>query len=75
MKKLLSNLGFYEVWLQQNVGNVDIFLILAKQRLKDNLVKNGVKNFISRPELYFIDLKHCSLRPLIPTKTPDGIFC
>ena len=25
VKKLLSNLGFYEVWLQQNVGDVDIF--------------------------------------------------
>ena len=39
MKKLLSNLGFYEVWLQQNVCDVDIFLILAKQRLKDNFVQ------------------------------------
>ena len=39
VKKLLSNLGFYEVWLQQNVGDVYIFLILAKQRLKDNFVQ------------------------------------
>ena len=39
VKKLLSNLGFYEVWLQQNVGDVDIFLILAKQRLKDSFVQ------------------------------------
>ena len=40
VKKSLSNLGFYEVWLQQNVGDVDIFLILAKQRFKDNFVQN-----------------------------------
>ena len=32
VKQLISNLGFSEVWLQQNVGDVDIFLILAIKR-------------------------------------------
>jgi hypothetical protein len=32
VKKLLSELGFYEVWLNQGVGNNDIFLSLFKQR-------------------------------------------
>ena len=36
IKKLLSNLGFYQVWLQQNVGDIDILLTLAKQRLRYN---------------------------------------
>ena len=39
VKKLLSNLGFYQVWLQQNVGDIDIFLTLAKQRLRDNFIQ------------------------------------
>ena len=54
VKKLLSNLGFYEVWLQQNVGDVDIFLILAKQRLKDSFVQkwNQELNQSSRAIFY-----------------------
>ena len=54
VKKLLSNLGFYEVWLQQNVGDVNIFLILAKQRLKDNFVQkwNEELNQSSRAIFY-----------------------
>ena len=36
IKKLLSNLGFSQVWLQQNVGDIDILLTLAKQRLRYN---------------------------------------
>ena len=54
VKKLLSNLGFYEVWLQQNVCDVDIFLILAKQRLKDNFVQkwNQELNQSSRAIFY-----------------------
>ena len=37
VKKLLANLGFYEVWLQQNVGDVaSIFLSIVRQRLHDN---------------------------------------
>ena len=54
VNKLLSNLGFYEVWLQQNVGDVDIFLIRAKQRLKDNFVQkwNEELNQSSRAIFY-----------------------
>ena len=44
VKKLLLNLGFYEVWLHQSLGDVNIFLILAKQPFKDNFVQNGIKN-------------------------------
>ena len=39
LKSLLSELGFYEVWLAQNVGNTDIFLSVFKQRLNDNFIQ------------------------------------
>ena len=29
-----------DVWIQQNVGNVNIFLSLVKQRLSDNFIQN-----------------------------------
>ena len=40
VKRLLSNLGFYEVWLQQNVGDVKVFLSVVKERLQDNFIQN-----------------------------------
>ena len=52
VKNLLAELGFYEVWLQQNVGDHDFFffffLVLFKQRVKDNFIQLwiGVKRFI-----------------------------
>jgi len=35
LKNLLSTLGFYEVWLAESVGNVDVFIHVFKQRLLD----------------------------------------
>ena len=54
VKKLLSNLGFYQVWLQQNVGDIDIFLAHAKQRLRDNFIQkwNEELNQSSRAIFY-----------------------
>jgi hypothetical protein len=40
MINVLFVLGFHGVWLQQNVGNADIFQELVKQRLKDNFFQN-----------------------------------
>ncbi len=40
VRNLLSELGFYHVWLAQGVGNVNSFLIAFKQRLHDNFVQN-----------------------------------
>ena len=67
VKKLLANLGFYEVWLQQSVGDDGIFLSLVKQRLKDNFVQNGMKNLISRLEPYFTEALQISNLALIWT--------
>ena len=35
IRELLSNAGFYEIWLNQGVGHVKIFLKTLKQRLVD----------------------------------------
>ncbi len=39
VKTLLSNLGFYNVWLNQGVGDVDVFISVFKQRLTDNFIQ------------------------------------
>ena len=33
VKHLLCNFGFREVWLQQNVGDIKVFLSMFKQRI------------------------------------------
>lgn len=40
LRDLLCNLGFMHVWQQQNVGNINIFLSLVKQRLTDTFIQN-----------------------------------
>ena len=40
VKNTLSNLGFYNVWLAQGVGNINNFLHILKDRLKDCFVQN-----------------------------------
>ena len=40
LQHLLSSLGFYEVWLAQGVGNVNAFVRVFEQRLRDNNVQN-----------------------------------
>ena len=40
VRNLLSELGFYEVWVKQGVGNYNLFLSLLKQRLTDAFVQN-----------------------------------
>lgn len=54
VKNLLGNLGFHEVWLQQNVGNPNAFLAILKQRLKDNFIQkwNAEINESSRAIFY-----------------------
>ena len=42
VRNLLAELGFYEVWIQQGVGNYNVFISLFKQRLTDNYVQNTI---------------------------------
>ena len=39
VKHLLGNLGFYDVWLQQGVGDVNKFMMICKQRLNDQYLQ------------------------------------
>ena len=41
VRHLLLSLGFYEVWMQQGVGNIKSFISLLKQRLTDTFIKIG----------------------------------
>ncbi|MCG8033307.1 MAG: reverse transcriptase family protein, partial [Candidatus Thiodiazotropha taylori] len=40
VRHLLMSVGFYEVWLQQGVGNYTAFISLFKQRITDNFIQN-----------------------------------
>ena len=40
VKDLLSWMEFYEVWLNQGVGNIELFLKVFKQRITDNFLQN-----------------------------------
>ena len=40
MENLLSEIGFYEVWLNQSVGDIKSFLSLVEQRLHNNFLQN-----------------------------------
>ena len=39
VRNLLSNLGFFEVWLNQGVGDVKLFLTMLRQRIKDQFIQ------------------------------------
>ena len=39
VRDLLGNLGFFEVWLNQGVGDVNLFLTIVQQRLKDQYIQ------------------------------------
>ena len=40
VRNLLSELGFYEEWVQQGVGNYNLFLLLLKQRFTATFGQN-----------------------------------
>ena len=40
VRHLLMSLGFYQVWLNQGVGNISIFISVFKQRLTDIFIQN-----------------------------------
>ncbi|MCG8034648.1 MAG: endonuclease/exonuclease/phosphatase family protein, partial [Candidatus Thiodiazotropha taylori] len=40
LRDLFSSLGFYEVWIQQGVGNYNNFISAVKQRLTDTFIQN-----------------------------------
>ena len=62
-KKLLSELGFYEVWLQQSVGDHRIFLAIFKQRIRDNFIQRWNTELTdSRRALFFRNISDFSFK-------------
>ena len=72
VKNILANLGFFEVWLNQGAGNVNQFLAVLRQRLKDqyiqdwsNVLENSsrarfysnISDFYLQPYLEFITIR------------------
>ena len=39
VKSSLETLGFYNIWLEQGVGDINLFLLNLKQRLTDNFIQ------------------------------------
>jgi len=67
-RDLISTLGFYEIWLYQDVGNVKLFLLNVKQRIRDHFIQgcSGILQDSSRPTfintlqiLVFNHIKKC----------------
>ena len=56
LRDVLANLGFYGVWVNQGVGNKNIFLVEFKQRLNDKFIQNWNSriNESSRANFYTI---------------------
>ena len=56
VRDILQSLGFYEVWLFQTVGDIDIFVCELKQRLQDVYVQNWFSeiNNSSRAKSYVL---------------------
>ena len=54
VKKLMANLGLYEIWLQQNVGDMGIFLAAVKQRLQDNVMQKWNEEINASSRAIFI---------------------
>ena len=54
VKEMLAKMGFYDVWLNQGVGNIQLFFSLFRQRLNDNFLQNWYQrlNDSSRATFY-----------------------
>ena len=55
VRNQLGNLGFFEVWLNQGVGNVNQFLTVLRQRLKDQYMQDS--DFCIQPYLNLITIR------------------
>ena len=64
LRHLLMSLGFYEVWLNQGVGDCNRFLMTLKQRLTDNFIQNWRSRLDSSTRAIFY--KHIAVFQLQP---------
>jgi hypothetical protein len=56
---LLRNLGFAEVWINQGVGNEQLFLVQLKHRLRYVLYTTGELDFVNILELIVLSFSNC----------------
>ena len=54
VKNLFMTLGYYEVWVNQGVGDYDIFMRSIKQRLNDNFVQNWHSRLEESSRAFFL---------------------
>ena len=54
VRHLLISLGFYQVWLNQGVGNINIFILVFKQRLTDIFIQNWQERLESSSRASFL---------------------
>ena len=53
VRNLRGNLGFFEVWLNQGVGDVNLFLTILRPRLKDQYIPGWVGEIESSSRALF----------------------
>ena len=56
VKKIFMTLGYYEVWVNQGVGDYDIFMLSLKQRFTDNFVQNWHSRLKNRHVQFFLQI-------------------
>ena len=57
VKHLLCNSRFREVWLQQNVGDIKVFLSMFTQRLKDISIIEGSSRELFYRNIFSFDFQ------------------
>ena len=74
LRDLLSNLGFHGAWLNQRVGNKNIFLAKVRQRLTDNFNQNLNSRLTesNRANSYSIFLSNFNLQLFLKTVKVTG---
>ena len=59
VRELLCKTGFYFVWLQQGVGDVNSFLYVFKQRLLDMFARSGLLTSETKKDEMYRSSKLC----------------
>ena len=55
--QVLQSIGFNNVWMNQGVGNVNLFIRILNERLNDNFIQNWNSELIEHMN-YFVILDY-----------------
>jgi exonuclease III len=76
VKSLLCSLGFHDAWLMQSVGNIDMFLFVVKQRLRDHFVQNWSSRLQdSSRALFYRQISCFKLQPYLSLVNVKKYYC